>query len=126
MNTDQFRARFRDENACRAFIESIIWQNGRLCPHCGFERTYSLSGKTCRPGLYECGSCKRQFTVKTKTPMHSSKLCLWKWLMAIYYIVNSSKGISSVFLAKWLGVTQKIAWKMGHTVREMMDPGTVT
>jgi transposase-like protein len=56
--------------------------------------------------------------------MHSTKLCLWKWLLAMYYIVNSSKGVSSVFLAKWIGVTQKTAWKLGHAVREMMDPGT--
>jgi transposase-like protein len=42
----------------------------------------------------------------------------------MYYIVNSSKGVSSVFLAKWIGVTQKTAWKLGHAVREMMDAGT--
>ena len=124
MNTDQFREKFPDENACRNFFESIIWQNGRFCPHCGFERTYPISGKTSRAGLYECGRCKGQFTVTTKTPMHSTKLSLWKWLLAMYYIVNSSKGISSVFLAKWIGVTQKTAWKLGHAVREMMDPGT--
>jgi len=55
--------------------------------------------------------------------MHSTKLCLWKWLLAMYYMVYSSKGVSSVFMAKWLGITQKSAWKMCHAVREMMDPG---
>lgn len=124
MNTDQLRARFPNENACRKFFESIIWRNGRRCPHCGFEKSYSICGKSSRQGLYECGRCKRQFTVTTKTPMHSTKLCLWKWLLVMYYMVNSSKGVSSVFMAKWVGVTQKTAWKMGHAVREMMDPGT--
>jgi transposase-like protein len=124
MNTDQLRERFPDEKACRAFFESIIWHNGRFCPHCGFQRTYPISGETTRTGLYECGRCKGQFTVTTKTPMHSTKLALWKWLLAMYYIANSSKGISSVFLAKWIGVTQKTAWKLGHAVREMMNPGT--
>ena len=123
MNTDQLRERFPDEEACRSFFESIIWRKGRFCPKCGFERSYRLSGKTSRAGLYECGWCKGQFTVTTKTPLHSTKLSLWKWLLAMYYIVNSSKGISSVFLAKWIGVTQKTAWKLGHAVREMMDPG---
>jgi transposase-like protein len=124
MNTDQLRKRFPDEKACRTFFESIIWRDGRFCPHCGFDRSYPISGKTSRAGLYECGQCKQQFTVTTKTPLHSTKLCLWKWLQAMYYIVNSSKGVSSVFLAKWIGVTQKTAWKLGHAVREMMDPGT--
>ena len=123
MNTDQLRERFPDEEACRSFFESIIWRKGRFCPHCGFGRTYRISGKTCRAGLYECSRCKGQFTVTTKTPLHSTKLSLWKWLLVMYYIVNSSKGVSSVFLAKWIGVTQKTAWKLGHAVREMMDPG---
>jgi len=42
----------------------------------------------------------------------------------MYYIVNSSKGISSVVLARWLGVTQTTAWKMGHAIRAMMDTGS--
>jgi transposase-like protein len=128
MNTDQLRERFPDENACRIFFESIIWRKGRFCPNGGFEGTYPLSGKTSRAGLYDCGWCKGQFTVTTKTPLHSTKLSLWKWLLAMYYIVNSSKGVSSVFLAKWIGVTQKTAWKLGHAVREMIRlaaPGTI-
>jgi hypothetical protein len=56
--------------------------------------------------------------------MHSTKLPLWKWMQAMYYVVNSSKGISSVVLARWLGVTQTTAWKMGHAIRAMMDTGS--
>jgi len=41
----------------------------------------------------------------------------------MYFMVNSSKGVSSVFLGKWLGVAQRTAWKMGHAVRELMEPG---
>ena len=122
MNIDQLRERFGDEALCRQFFESIIWPKGRRCPHCGHDKSWRL--KAGRPGVYECSSCKRQFTVTTKTPMHSTKLPLWKWLQAMYYIVNSSKGISSVILAKWVGISQKSAWKLGHAVREMMDPGT--
>ena len=53
--------------------------------------------------------------------MHSTKLPLWKWLLAIYYILNSSKGISSVFLGRLIGVKQSTAWKMGHAIRLMMN-----
>ncbi len=123
MDIDHLRARFPDENACRTFFESIIWRNGRVCPHCDCSKSYRLSGQSSRPGLYECDKCKRQFTVTTHTPMHSTKLPLWKWLLCMYLMVNSSKGISSVFMAKWIGVAQKTAWKMGHAIRELMDPG---
>ena len=121
MNIDQLRERFSDEAACRRFFETVIWPQGRRCPHCGHGKSWRL--KAARTGVYECSGCKRQFTVTTKTPMHSTKLPLWKWLQAMYYIVNSSKGISSVVLARWLGVTQPTAWKMGHAIRELMATG---
>jgi transposase-like protein len=53
--------------------------------------------------------------------MHSTKLPLCKWLLAIYYMINSSKGISSVFLGRLIGVKQNTAWKMGHAIRIMMN-----
>ena len=35
-------------------------------------------------------------------------------------MINSSKGISSVFLGRLIGVKQSTAWKMGHAIRLMM------
>ena len=122
MNIDKLKKQFPNEGSCRQYFESVIWANGRQCPHCQCEKSYLLKGASVRPGTYECARCKRQFTITTKTPMHSTKLSLWTWLQAIYYIVNSSKGISSVILAQWLGVSQPTAWKMGHAIREMMIP----
>ena len=111
MTLDQLREHFSDEIACLTFFESVIWANGRSCCHCGHDKSYPLRGKTSRPGTYECARCKKQFRVTTKTPMHSTKLPFWKWLQGMYYIINSSKGIS-----------QPAAWKMGHAIREMMAP----
>ena len=52
--------------------------------------------------------------------MHGTKLPLRTWLLAIYFMLSSSKGVSSVILARWLGVNQKTAWKIGHAIRAMM------
>ena len=41
----------------------------------------------------------------------------------MYLMVNSSKGISSVYLGKLIGVSQKSAWKLAHAFRQMMDLG---
>jgi len=122
MNIDQLRQRFPNEQACRSFFESVMWQRGRYCPHCRAEKSWLLKGSSARSGLYQCSQCGRQFTVTTKTPMHSTKLPLWKWLLAMYYMVNSSKGVSSVFLARWVGISQKSSWKLGHAIRQMMAP----
>jgi transposase-like protein len=120
MNINDFRSLFPDEETCRQYLEKTIWVQGRICPHCMCVKSWALSGSSVRKGLYECSECNRQFTVTTKTPLHATKLPLRTWLMAMYFMVNSSKGVSSVFLAKWLGVRQKTAWKVGHAVRALM------
>ena len=45
MNTDQLKARIPDESACRKFFESIIWKNGRVCPHCACESPTTFAEK---------------------------------------------------------------------------------
>jgi hypothetical protein len=50
--------------------------------------------------------------------MHSSKLEFWTWTQALYFVATSIKGISSVVLARNLGVTQATAWRLGHSIRE--------
>jgi transposase-like protein len=120
MNIIEFRNMFPDEAACRKYLEKAIWPDGRHCPHCGDYKSWSISGASSRDGLYECAGCCKQFTVTTKTPLHSTKLPLRTWLMAMYFMINSSKGVSSVFLAKWIGVRQKTAWKVGHAIRALM------
>ena len=125
MNIDQLRQRFPNEQACRSFFESVMWQKGRYCPHCHAEKSWLLKGSSARVGLYQCSQCGRQFTVTTKMPMHSTKLPLWKWLLAMYFMVNSSKGVSSMFLARWVGISQKSAWKLAHAIRQMMAPDSV-
>jgi transposase-like protein len=122
MNIDQLNAQFKDETICRRFFEAARWPTGRICPHCGFNVSYKITVKGPYVDRYECIQCKRHFTVTTKTALHSTKLPLRKWLQAMYLIVSSSKGISSVVLSRLIGVTQPTAWRMGHAIRQMMDP----
>ena len=121
MTIDELKAMLPTEQACRSYLEQAIWRDGRVCPHCGCLGSWELKGKSTRPGLYECSGCHGHFTVTTKTPMHATKLPLWIWILAMYYMLGSSKGISSVIMAKLIGVSQKTAWKLGQAIREMMD-----
>lgn len=105
---------FCDEETCRKHYAEIRFGNGGYCPHCGHKEIYTFKdGKR-----YRCASCKQDFTIKTGTVFGESKLPLRKWFMAIYLLSTSSKGISSVQLAKHAGVTQKTAWFMAHRIRE--------
>ena len=114
---------FGDEDRCRQIVEAIVWPRGRLCPACGFRRSTALAGRDkgrkARPGLYQCSSsdCRLQFTVTTRTPLHATKLPLQSWLTALWLILQSDKGISSVRLAEAVGVSQPTAWRMEHVLR---------
>lgn len=121
MTIDELKLMLPTEHACRFYLEQTIWRDGRVCPHCGCLESWTLKGKTTRVGLYECSGCHGHFTVTTKTPMHGTKLPLWTWILAIYYMLGSSKGVSSVILARLIGVSQKTGWKLGQAIREMMD-----
>ncbi|WP_303828160.1 IS1595 family transposase [Asticcacaulis taihuensis] len=113
------KAYFHDEAAAFAYVESVVWANGMMCPHCGgYDRFYDLS-KT-RVGLKKCGQCRKQFTVRVGTVFESSHIPLHKWLQATYLMVSSKKGISAHQLGRVLEITYKSAWFMAHRLREAM------
>jgi transposase-like protein len=120
---DQMVAAFQDEERCRQLLEAMVWPRGRLCPKCGYKNSIALAGRDvgrrARPGLYQCssGGCRFQFTVTTRTPLHSTKLPLRVWLTGLWLMLQSDKGISSVRLADAVGVSQPTAWRMGHVLR---------
>ena len=112
---------FTDADKAREHLEATRWADGVVCPHCGgVERLKKLEGKSHRPGLYQCGQCRRQFTVTVGTVFERSKVPLNKWLLATYLLCSSKKGMSAHQLHRMLGVTYKTAWFMFHRIREGM------
>ena len=121
-----------DEAAAFAHVESIIWPDGPVCPHCGnCGKVYVLTGVRSKPskknpegverhGLKKCGECRKQFTVRIGTIFEESHIPLHKWLQAIHLMVSSKKGISSHQLHRVLEITHKSAWFMSHRIRESM------
>lgn len=61
--------------------------------------------------------------LETKTVFGESKIPLRKWFIAIYLLTTCRKGISSVQLAKQVGVTPKAAWFIDHRIRKAMKQG---
>lgn len=55
--------------------------------------------------------------------MAYSKLPLHTWLLAIYLLTVHRKGISSLALARELGITQKSAWHLAHQIRTAFEQG---
>jgi len=118
---DMTKPIFTDKTKAREHLEALRWANGRFCPHCGeVEETSPVKGKSHRPGLYYCLSCKKQFTVTVGTLFERSKLPLHKWVLAFHLMASSKKGISAHQLHRMLGITYKSAWFMAHRIREAM------
>jgi transposase-like protein len=116
---------FVDEEKARKFLEGKRWPNGPVCPHCGSVKIYTLTAKPdsrrpVRRGVYKCGGCREQFTVRIGTIFEESKIPLCKWLMAIHLMTSSKKGISSHQIAREVGITQKSGWFLCHRIREAM------
>jgi transposase-like protein len=117
---------FTDEIAAREALESFVWPDGPVCPHCGNVDQASIAkakGKAVRSGLYYCAACNGQFTATVGTVFERSKIPLTKWWMAMHLIGTSKKGVSSHQIHRSLGVTYKTAWFMMHRIREAMREG---
>ena len=114
----QFMQMFPTELAAESYLEKKRWGAGASCPHCGSCSTSSV--KLRKPMPHRCRDCRKHFSVRTGTGLAKSKLPLQKWLMAIYMLHTSRKGVSSIQMAKGLGITQKSAWFLNHRIREAM------
>ena len=127
---------FHDESKAYAFLDSIVWAGGIVCPHCGVVggRVYDLAdvrgsksvknpNGAVRHGLKKCGECRKQFTVKVGTVFEHARMPLHKMLQAVHLIVSSKKGISAHQLSRVLEVQYKSAWFLAHRIREAMRSG---
>lgn len=105
---------FPDAEAARLYMEGRRWPDGAVCPDCGEAERIGVR----KGGFYRCNACLTDFTVRTGTIFERSHVPLHKWLYAMYLLVTARKGISSMQLAKQIGVTQKTAWFMLQRLRE--------
>jgi len=123
----QIVLRFDTDDKARKHLESVIWKNGVVCPHCkcNDQNKFGLikpnaDAKT-RAGLRWCSNCKSPFTVTIGTVFEDSKIPLRKWLIAWYMICSSKKGISSLQLQRILELgSYRTALFMAHRVRHAL------
>lgn len=114
---------FKSETKARLWLEAQIWPDRPVCPHCGSDDATRLEGEAHRDGLLQCNACRQQFTATVGTVFERSKIALTKWLMAVYLLSASKKGISTAQLSRMLDLPYKTAWFMTHRIREAMKDG---
>jgi transposase-like protein len=114
LSTFQLFQMFPDQESARKYLEGRLWPQGVRCPHCGLTEHVAVR----KNGYYRCNQCHEDFTVRTGTIFERSHVPLHKWLYAMYLLVTSRKGISSMQLSKEIGMTQKSAWFVLQRLRE--------
>ncbi len=114
ISTFQIFKMFPDAETARVYLESRLWPNGPICPVCNSGERIS----TRKEGFYRCNACPEDFTVRTGTIFERSHIPLHKWVYAMYLMVTARKSVSSLQMAKQIGITQKSAWFMMHRLRE--------
>ena len=112
----QLTRMFPDDAAAENWFVKARWPDGAVCPSCGSLNVQERP--TRKPQPYRCRDCRKDFSVKTDTLMHGSKLGLQTWAIAIYLLTTNLKGVSSMKLHRDLGITQKTAWYLAHRIRE--------
>jgi transposase-like protein len=116
VSTFELFALIPDAEAARLYLEARLWPNGPVCPSCITSQRITVR----KGGYYRCNQCKLDFTVRTGTIFERSHVPLHKWVYAMYLLVTARKGISSMQMAKEIGVTQKTAWFMLQRLREAL------
>lgn len=113
LNLIEFFKKYPTETEATKFFEALRWSDGIVCPYCCSKHISSCKV----PMPYRCRDCRKHFSVRIGTILNESKLPLQTWLLAIYVLTTSKKGISSIQLSNILGVTQKTAWFLAHRIR---------
>ena len=113
---------FPDDATAEAWFAKQRWGDSPVCPHCG--STNVLSGAAHKMP-YRCREkeCRKRFSVRTGTVMQCSNLGYQTWALALYLVLTSLKGVSSMKLHNDLNITQKSAWHLAHRIREGLTDG---
>src|SRR3954451_11969104 len=111
-----FRERFGTEAACREALFQMRWREGLTCPACGHRGFCALRTRK----VFQCNRCKKQLSLTAGTVFQDTKLPLTAWFTAIYQLTQAKGGISSIELARRLGVRQPTAWLVKHKLVRAM------
>ena len=98
-----------------------------MCPHCGHKGANFIQARegSIRAGqsarrLWQCKSCRKQFSAMTGSIFHGSKVPLRKWLFVVFEMASNKNGMAAREIERKYGVAPKTAWFMAHRIREAM------
>ena len=116
LSLNQFLSQYGTEQKCHATLFRMRWPGGFVCPTCGYTRYCEISSRK----VYQCNRCHHQASMISETIFAATKLPLKTWFLGIYLITQSKDGISSLNLARTLGISANAALRMKHKIQQVM------
>ena len=107
---------FGDDRPCREYLEALRWPDKVSCPRCQSTKTSRVYERK----VFDCDSCRYQFSVLAGTVFQDTKLPLSTWFAATYLMCESRKGISANQLKRMIGGSYKTSWYLCHRIRAAM------
>lgn len=117
INAIEFNRRFKTNEDCFLYLIELKWGKGYQCIKCqgdqyGKGRTYYYR---------RCKGCGYDESVLANTVFHDLRVPLLKAFHMVFRIGAKKKGMSSVELAKEVGVQQKTAWLFKRKMQAVMQ-----
>jgi transposase-like protein len=107
---------FGSDDPCREYLEALRWPDKVKCPRCQSVKTSRVYDRK----VFDCDSCRYQFSVLAGTIFQDTKLPLPTWFAATYLMCESRKGISANQVKRMIGGSYKTAWYLCHRIRAAM------
>jgi transposase-like protein len=115
----EFQRLFPDDDACSAYLERCRWEEGFVCPRCGW--TAEPIRISTRPGVLRCRKCRKQSRVTVGTIMEGSHTRLITWFWAAYLVSSQTPGMSARQFQRQLGIScYETAFQILHKLRAGM------
>ena len=86
----QLVRRFPDDPSAEQWLVSARWPAGPRCPRCHSPNVWQRPSR--KPQPFRCRACRKDFSVKSDTLMHNSKLGCQVWV--VRYGSESHRGAS--------------------------------
>jgi len=116
-NILEFTDKFKTDMECLAYLAEVKWQYGYVCPKCGHAK------HTIRKANYarDCNRCHHIESPTVDTLFHRIRFGLRKAFTIIFEMSATSKGLSSLQVAKRYSISPTTAWTFMHKVRKAME-----
>jgi transposase-like protein len=112
---------FGSDDSCRAYLEALRWPHKVTCPRCDSDKMSRVRERK----VFDCDSCRYQFSVLAGTVFQDTKLPLSTWFATTYLMCESRKGISANQVKRMIGGSYKTSWYLCHRIRAAMKDAEI-